>query len=62
MCSAGILTAFDQEGNIFSICCNTGAFLLDFPKFIVTTNLFHASFTDIKPVESRCVTVLTLLE
>jgi len=25
-CSTGILTAFGQEGNIFSICCNTGEF------------------------------------
>jgi hypothetical protein len=44
MCSAGILTAFDQEGKIFSICFSTGAFLLGFPNFIVTANLFHASF------------------
>jgi hypothetical protein len=36
MCSAGTLSAFSQEGNIFSVCCSTGEFLLDFLKVILT--------------------------
>jgi hypothetical protein len=36
MCSAGTLSAFGQEGNIFSICCSTGEFLLDFVKVVIT--------------------------
>jgi hypothetical protein len=29
---SGALSAFGQEGNIFSICCSTGEFLLHFIK------------------------------
>jgi hypothetical protein len=41
--SVVVLSAFSQEGNIFSICCNTGEFLLDFLKFIAVN--LPASFT-----------------
>jgi len=34
--STGILSAFGQEANIFSICCVTGQFLLDFLKVTIT--------------------------
>lgn len=34
---AGILSAFTREGNNFSICCNTGAFLLDILTVITVT-------------------------
>ena len=44
-CSAGVLPAFSREGNVFSFCCSTGGFLLDFLKVIVTANIFLA-FTD----------------
>jgi hypothetical protein len=40
------MTAFGQEGNIFSICCSTGEFLLDFLQVIITVNPFLASFID----------------
>jgi len=39
-CSVSILSAFLEEGNVRSICCNTGELLLDFLKFIVTSVLF----------------------
>jgi hypothetical protein len=45
-CSTGILSAFGQEGNIFSICCSTGEFWLCFLMVIITMNLLLASFTD----------------
>jgi hypothetical protein len=35
-CSAGILSAFDYEGNPFSIRCSTGGYLLDCLKVIVS--------------------------
>ena len=35
-----------QEGNIFSICCSTGEFSLDFLKVIITANSFATSFTN----------------
>jgi hypothetical protein len=38
-CFAGTLSAFGQEGNIFSICYSTGEFLLHFMKVIQTTKL-----------------------
>jgi len=41
--SVVFLSAFSQEGNIFSICYSTGEFLLDFLKFIAVNIL--ASFT-----------------
>jgi hypothetical protein len=44
--SVVVLSAFCQEGNIFSICCSTDEFLLDFLKVMITENLFLASFTD----------------
>jgi len=44
--AASVLSAFGQEGNIFSICCSTDEILLDFLKVINTVNLFLASFTD----------------
>jgi hypothetical protein len=44
--SAVVLTTFGQQGNISSICCRTGDFLLDFIKVIITANVFLASFTD----------------
>jgi hypothetical protein len=40
------MSAFGQEGKIFSICCSTGEFLLDFLKAVIADNLFLASFTD----------------
>ena len=46
LCSAGIPTAFGQEGKIFSICCSTGQFLLDILKVIITAILCLATFTD----------------
>jgi hypothetical protein len=35
LCSAGTLSAFGQEDNIFSICCSTGEFLLHFLKVVI---------------------------
>jgi hypothetical protein len=35
-----------QKSKIFSICCSTGEFLLDFIEVIITANLFLGSFTD----------------
>jgi len=32
---------------MFSMCCRTGEFLLDFLKVIITANVFLASFTDL---------------
>jgi hypothetical protein len=32
------MNAFGQKGNIFSICCSIGEFLLDFLKVIITAN------------------------
>lgn len=46
MCSAGILSAFDQEKNIFSIRCSTGMFLLDFLKVIITAMFCITTFID----------------
>jgi hypothetical protein len=49
-CSAGTLSAFGQEGNIFSICCSTGEFLLGFLKVVLTTIAYRpAPFTDRYP-------------
>lgn len=36
LCSTGILNAFGQESNTFSIFCRTGEFLLHFLKVILT--------------------------
>jgi hypothetical protein len=47
-CSAGTLSAFGQESNIFSICCSAGAFLLHFLKAILTAIAYRrakATFT-----------------
>jgi hypothetical protein len=44
--SAGTLSAFGQEGNIFSICCSTGEFLLRFLKVYTTAMFFAATFID----------------
>jgi hypothetical protein len=35
-CSAGTPSVFSQEGNIFSICCSSGEFLLHFLEVILT--------------------------
>jgi hypothetical protein len=35
-----------QGVNIFSICCSTGVYLLDFLKVIIRVNNLVASFTD----------------
>jgi hypothetical protein len=49
-CSAETLSAFGQEGNIFSICCNTGLFLLNYIKVILTAIAYRiAPFTDSYP-------------
>ena len=42
---AGILTAYGQEGNIFSICSITGQFKLHFLN-VITTSLLFTSFTN----------------
>jgi hypothetical protein len=39
-CSAGTVSAFRQDGNIFSICCSTGEFLLHFLKIILTVIVY----------------------
>jgi hypothetical protein len=44
--SAVVLSAFVQEGNIFSTCRSTGNVLLEFLKVAVTANLLFASFTN----------------
>lgn len=44
--SAVVLSAFGKKGNIFSMCCSTGEFLLDILKVTITANIFLASFTD----------------
>jgi hypothetical protein len=36
-CSSGIPSAFGQDGNILSISCRTGEFLLDLQKVITIT-------------------------
>jgi len=41
-----ILAAFGREGNIFSIFCSTGGFLLDFLLGYYHREFFLASFTD----------------
>jgi hypothetical protein len=46
--STGTLSAFGQEGDIFSICCRTGEFLLHFLKVILAAIAYHyakATFT-----------------
>jgi hypothetical protein len=48
-CSTGILTAFSQEGNIFSICFSTGEFLLGFMQVIITAVLHVAPFASCYP-------------
>jgi hypothetical protein len=49
-CSTGTISAFGLYGNIFSICCSTGEFLLDFLKIILTVIAYRlASFTDCYP-------------
>jgi hypothetical protein len=40
------MSAFGQEGIIFSICPSTGEFLLDFLKVVIAEKLFLVSFTD----------------
>jgi len=45
MSCAVALSPFGQKDHIFSICCNTGNFLLDFLKVTITANLL-ASFAD----------------
>jgi len=40
------LTAFGQKGNIFSICCSIGEYLLDFLKVIIVANGWLTSFRD----------------
>jgi hypothetical protein len=44
--SSVLLSAFGQQGNIFSMCGYISEFLSPFLKVIVTTNLFLASITD----------------
>jgi hypothetical protein len=41
-----MLSAFSQEGKIFSVCCSTGESLLDFLKFISTAILCVGPFID----------------
>jgi hypothetical protein len=43
MSNTVVTRAFGQEGNIFSICCSTGEFLLDFLMVIITENVFLTS-------------------
>jgi len=43
------MSAFGQEGDVFSISCSTGGFLLDLLNVIVPENHFLASFTDCQP-------------
>ena len=40
-CSAGVLSAFGQEANIFRICCSAAGFV-DFLKVIITVILYVA--------------------
>jgi len=35
-----VLSVFSQEGNIFSICCRNGEFLLDFLKVTIKADHF----------------------
>ena len=44
--SAGILSVFGKDGNVFSISSSTGEFLIDFLKIIITANLCLAPLTD----------------
>jgi hypothetical protein len=41
VCSAGTLSAFGQEDNIFSICCSSGEFLFYFVSIILTVVAYH---------------------
>jgi len=47
--SAVVPSSFYQDGNIFSICCSYGRFLLDFLKVITTATIRLAAFTDRYP-------------
>jgi len=49
LCSTGILNTFGQEGNIFSVCCGTGEYLLGILKIIITVIFCFALFTDCYP-------------
>jgi hypothetical protein len=49
LCSTGILNTFGQEGNIFSVCCCTGEFLLGILKIIITALFCFTLFTDCYP-------------
>jgi hypothetical protein len=44
-CSAGVLAAFGQKGNISSNCCSIGD-LLDFLMVGITVSLFLTYFTN----------------
>jgi len=46
MSSAVVLSAFSQEGNIFSTCCSNGEVLLDSLKVIITVSFCLASLTN----------------
>jgi hypothetical protein len=47
MSNTVVTSAFGQEGNIFSICCSTDGFLLDFLRGIITANVFLTSSKDL---------------
>ena len=45
-----------RGGNILNVCCGTDDFLLHFLKVVITASIFRASFTTVKPPETRCMT------
>jgi hypothetical protein len=46
--SSAVLCVFGQDGNIFSICCSTGAVLLGFVTVVFAVNRHHpATFADL---------------
>jgi hypothetical protein len=47
-CSAGTLSAFSQEGNIFSIFCSTGERLLYFLKLALTDTAYREHLIHVK--------------
>jgi hypothetical protein len=51
--STGILSAFSQEAKLFSICCATGQFLLDFLKVTITAIVCIATLTTVAPPHMR---------
>lgn len=51
--SAGVLNAFSQDGNYFSICCSTAEFLLEFLNVIIIANLFLVLLPTVKPPKTQ---------